>query len=141
MALVIALLLSGCTTTITTEGWTVSCNATAPDECSAVASVALNNMGRGRPVEPTGVITVTSRGSCAPVPEWADGSACFDAHVPIAPSEEVCLVIARRPTLGGYGQVGGDEVSGLAIPPGWAPLLSCQGRQGSDPGPAAGPVT
>jgi hypothetical protein len=52
---------------------------------------------------------------------------CFDAHVPLAASSEVCLVIAGRPNLGGYGQVGGDEVSGLATLPRRKPALSCVG--------------
>lgn len=126
LAIGFAAVLASCTTTTTTEGWTVSCNATGVDVCRSVASLALNNMARSRPREPTGVITVAAHGSCSPVPEWADGSMCFDAHVPIAPSEEVCLVIAGRPTLGGYGQVGGDEVSGLATPPGWTPAIACR---------------
>lgn len=112
-ALVAALALAACSSTITVEDWTVSCIDAPQDACAAVASVALNNMGRGRPREPTGIIRVVGRIGCAPVPEWADGTVCFDAHVPLTPNEEVCLVIAGRPELGVYGQVGGDEVSGL----------------------------
>jgi hypothetical protein len=98
---------------------------TVAEACRAVASLALNNMARSRPPMPTGVITVVARGACQPVPEWADGAMCFDAHVPVAPPQEVCLVIARRPALGGYGQVGGDEVSGLFLPPDYVPALVC----------------
>jgi hypothetical protein len=112
-------------TTVTAEGWTVVCTATAAETCSAVASLALNNMARSRPSVPTGVIRVVARGACAPVPDWADGTKCFDAHVPVAPTKEVCLVVAPRPTLGGYGQVGGDEVSGQALPPDHVPALAC----------------
>ena len=110
------------TTTTTTEGWTVTCQGTATDECSSVASLALNNLARSRPEQPTGVIKVVDRAACAPVPEWADGTTCFDAHIPLGPSQEVCFVIARRPGLGGYGQVGGDEVS---LPPGHVPDIVC----------------
>jgi hypothetical protein len=113
------------TTTTTTEGWTVTCRGTGAVQCAALASLALNNMARSRPSQPTGVITVVARSGCAPVPEWADGSACFDAHVPLGPSQEVCLVIAARPALGGYGQVGGDEVSGMAMPRGFVPPIHC----------------
>jgi hypothetical protein len=124
----VALAVGGCsmlTTRTTTEGWNVTCRGTATDECGAVASIALNNMARSRPDRPTGVITVVDRGACAPVPEWADGTTCFDAHVPLGPSEEVCLVVARRPALGGYGQVGGDELSGLLLPRDFVPDIVC----------------
>lgn len=127
----VALAVGGCsmlttsTTTTTTEGWTVACRGTAAEQCGAVASLALNNLARSRPEAPTGVIRVVDRGACAPVPDWADGTTCFDAHIPLAPSVEVCLVVARRPALGGYGQVGGDEVSGLALPPGHVPAIVC----------------
>ena len=130
MAIVVAVALaigacSTTTTTTTADGWTVACRGTAAEACDAIASLALNNMAWGRPSAPTGVITVVARGACKPVPAWADGTACFDAHVPVAPSQQICLVIARRPALGGYGQVGGDEVSGLALPPGYVPALTC----------------
>lgn len=111
MAIGFAAVLTACTTT-TVDGWTVSCVGTDVDACRSIASLALNNMARSRPPEPTGVITVAARGRCFPVPDWADGSMCFDAHIPIGPAQELCLVIAGRPGLGGYGQVGGDEVSG-----------------------------
>ena len=123
-----AVAFGGCsmlTTTTTAEGWTVTCRGMAIEPCRVVASMALNNMGRSRPPAPTGVINVVARGACAPVPEWADGTACFDAHIPVAPVGEVCLVLAPRPTLGGYGQVGGDEVSGLFLPPDYVPALTC----------------
>jgi hypothetical protein len=122
-----AFVLVGCgiTTTTTADGWTVACRNTSAIPCAAIASLALNNMARGRPPAPTGVISVVARGACAPVPDWADGTACFDARVPLAPGQEVCLVIARRPSLGGYGQVGGDEVSGMLVPPGRVPALAC----------------
>ena len=113
------------TTTTVVEGWTVSCRGTGAGACAGVASLALNNLARSRPREPTGVITVVARGACAPVPDWADGTTCYDAHVPLAPMQEVCLVVAGRPGLGGYGQVGGDEVSGLALPPDYVPALAC----------------
>lgn len=112
-------------TTTTTEGWTVSCRGIPTDACAAVASLALNNMARSRPRVPVGLITVVARSGCAPVPDWADGAACYDTHVPTSPSEEVCLVIAARPALGGYGQVGGDEVSGQAVPRDFHPAVDC----------------
>jgi hypothetical protein len=117
---------AGCSMTTTVEGWPVSCIATGIEACQSVASLALNNMAWGRPANPTGTITVLARGACTPVPEWADGSMCYDAHVSMPPSDGFCLVVAARPTLGGLGQVGGDEVSGLMTPPGWTPALACK---------------
>ncbi|MEA2673163.1 MAG: hypothetical protein QOI92_355, partial [Chloroflexota bacterium] len=117
-AIGLAAAFAACSTTTTVEGWPVSCVATGIEACQSVAAVTLNNMAWGRPANPTGTITVIARGPCAPVPAWADGSMCFDAHVSMPPSDRVCLVVAPRPTLGGFGQVGGDEVSGLMTPPG-----------------------
>ncbi len=126
----LAAALVGCTTTVTTDGWTVSCLGTAPDVCRSAASLALNNLARSRPRDPIGTITIVARGPCAPVPDWADGSMCLDAHVRIAAGREVCLVIARRPALGGYGQVGGDEVSGQLGGTGQGPALRCMRARG-----------
>ena len=125
MAICLAAAVACCSTTVTTDGWTVSCVGTVPDVCRSVASLALNNMARSRPQNPTGTISIVARGPCAPVPDWADGSSCLDVHVPIAAGQEVCLVMAPRPRLGGYGQVGGDEVSGKFVLPGQGPVLEC----------------
>lgn len=124
IAVACAALFAACTTT-TTEGWTVSCIATDVRVCGSVASLALNNMARSRPREPSGIITVVARGRCSPVPDWADGSMCFDAHIPLSSSQKVCLVIAARSGSGDFGQIGGDRVSGGANLPGRGPALAC----------------
>jgi hypothetical protein len=123
--LLAVVLLAGCTTTTIIDGWTVTCASTAADVCQAVAGLALNNMARSAPSSPTATIRVERRSGCPPVPDWADGSACWNAQVPLAAGAEVCIVVAYRPALGGYGQVGGDEVSGLVPKPGPSVVPGC----------------
>jgi hypothetical protein len=113
VTILVTVTLLGCGS-IVVEGWSVSCQTTVMGSCERVAAVALNNLGRGRPQEPKGIITIQDRRACPNVPEWADPSHCWQADIPLGPgSQPACLVIARRPQLGGYGQVAGDELSGL----------------------------
>lgn len=110
--------VAGCGPVIV-EGWSVSCETTPIADtaaCEAIAAVALNNLGRSRPPEPLGVITVHERRTCPVVPEWADASRCWQAVIPLGPGlQPACMVFARRPHVGGYGRVAGDQLSGLAL--------------------------
>ena len=114
LAAFIALAALGCTS-IKVEGWSVDCQIPDQATCKGVVALALNNLARNRPANPTGTITVTARGSCPAAPDWADASQCWNAFIPLSSGEPpACLVVARRPVLGGFGQVGGDDYSGLA---------------------------
>jgi hypothetical protein len=99
------------------DGWLVSCQVPDPAVCESIAAVALNNLGRGRPAEPQGPLTVRERRTCPEVPDWADPAQCWEAMIPLGPgAEPACMVYARRPELGGYGKVAGDDLTGLVVP-------------------------
>lgn len=111
----LALLAAGCSVEV--EGWPVSCGLLDPAVCRPVAEVALGNLGWRHPAKPQGTITVDARRcpSTAGWPDWADSSQCWQAQIPLDPGpERACFVIARRPQLGGYGQVAGDS---FGLPP------------------------
>jgi hypothetical protein len=90
-------------TTMRVGSVAATCVDVNPSVCADVASLAINNLGRGVPPD---VVTVTGRPVCPPVPDWADGSFCWQANFASA-ATPLCMVVAKRPTLGGYGQVGG----------------------------------
>ena len=97
------------------EGWTVACEGSDRADCEGAAALALNNLAWRRPDRPTGVITVRDRGLCPPVPDWADGSRCWDVLIPLRSGEPpACLVVARAAGGGAFGQVAGDDYSGRA---------------------------
>lgn len=103
-------------TTVDVGGITVTCVDVDSSACKDVAAVAISNLGRGVP--PDGVM-VAARPVCPVVPDWADGSFCWQARF-VSTANPLCMVIAERPTLGGYGQVGGP-IPGRAglLPAGW----------------------
>jgi hypothetical protein len=108
---VIAMLSSaGCTTEV--DDWSVTCGLLDPAVCRPVAEVGIQNLAWRRPARPMGTITVDARG-CPLLriwPDWADRSQCWQVVIPLDPGElQACMVVARRPQLGGYGQVAGDE--------------------------------
>jgi hypothetical protein len=88
----------------------VTCVAVDLGVCDDVARLAITNLGRGLPPR---AVTVEARPDCPTVPDWADGSFCWEATF----YGSSCLVIARRPTLGGYGQVGGPIAGRAGSPP------------------------
>jgi hypothetical protein len=111
----LATLAAGCSVEV--EGWPVSCGLLDPAICRPVAEVAIGNLGWRHPAQPEGTITVEAR-DCPPIggwPDWADPSQCWQAVIPLVSGEvRACMVFARRPQLGGYGQVAGDT---FALPP------------------------
>ena len=112
------------TTTIRVGQWSASCRGVPPDICEGVASLALNNLGRGN--RPTAPLVVQDRPICPPVPVWADPTHCWQVYVLVYPpgnvvtgvfSGTICMVVAKRSTDGEYAQVAGD-VPGKATLPG-----------------------
>jgi hypothetical protein len=99
-------------TTVTAAEWSATCSAVDPATCSAVATVAFGNLGRSLP---PGVLTVQARPACPQVPDWADGSRCWQVYLPVG-DQTVCMVIAKRTSDGQYAQVAGD-VPGKALLP------------------------
>jgi hypothetical protein len=109
MLIAAAISVAGCSVDV--DGWTVACGMLDPATCRPVAALALTNLGWRHPARPQGMITVAAR-NC-PLgrgwPEWADPSQCWQVVIPLDPGpQKACMVIARRPQLGGYGQVAGD---------------------------------
>jgi len=115
IVVVLVAAVSGCTS-IEVEGSPVNCHMTDFAVCESVAALALNNLAWNRPDKPTGVVTVFTRATCPAVPAWADGTRCWQALIPLGDQESACMVIARRPELGGYGQVAGDSFGGFPRP-------------------------
>jgi hypothetical protein len=111
LGLAAAVMLAGCISTLVVDGYSVACTGVDPGTCQSVGALAINNMARSRP---TGALQVHLRLTCPAVPDWADPSTCWQVEIP-AGTSMVCMVIARRPVLGGFGQVAGD-VPGLAGP-------------------------
>jgi hypothetical protein len=109
VAIAAAVALAGCG--IQVEDWSVSCGFLDPATCRPVAALALKNLSWRHPARPQGTITVQAR-NCPvgrPWPDWADPSQCWQVVIPLDPGpEQACMIIARRPELGGYGQVAGD---------------------------------
>jgi hypothetical protein len=97
------------------EGWHPICAAVAEPECSAVAAAFVTNLGRswvGVQNESGGLIAVTPRPICPPLPDWAVPAPCWQASATTM-SGRVCMVFARQdPAVAdgasGFGQVGGD---------------------------------
>ena len=103
-------------TSIMVDKWPASCVGVEPDVCQRVAALAINNLARN---QPSGPLTVVSRPVCPLVPDWADGTRCWQVYTPLLPGT-VCMVIAKRSADDQYGQVAGDE-PGRATSPGDIP--------------------
>jgi hypothetical protein len=92
--------------------WQASCGAVEPAVCQGVAALAINNLAWNRP---TGVLTVESRPACPQVPDWADGSRCWQVYAPVS-TGTVCMVVAKRSTDHQYAQVAGDVPGRASLP-------------------------
>ena len=99
-------------TTVMVGEWQAACGAVDPAVCQGVAALAINNLGRNRP---TGVLTVLSRPACPQVPNWADGSRCWQVYTPVS-TGTVCMVVAKRSTDHQYAQVAGDVPGRASLP-------------------------
>jgi len=110
--IVVIAMLSSAGCTIDVEDWNVACGFLDQATCRPVVEVALGNLAWRQPASPQGMIKVDARGCPAEAdwPDWADPSQCWQVVIPLDPGDlQACMVIARRPKLGGYGQVAGDE--------------------------------
>lgn len=105
--------------------WSASCHRVGADDCQGVAALFVNNLARSQQSifeQSGGMLTVEPRPVCPTVPAWADPESCWQATA-LASGVSVCMVIARqgpsRPI--GFGQVGGDDLTGRAggPPDGW----------------------
>jgi hypothetical protein len=105
--------------------WSAGCDGVGPDDCQGVAALFVNNLARSQQSvfeQSGGTLSVEPRPDCPIVPDWADPGFCWQASA-LVPSGSICMVIARqgpsRPD--GFGQVGGDDMAGLAggPPEGW----------------------
>jgi hypothetical protein len=93
--------------TVAVDEWRAICVDLDEDTCAGVAGLALNNMARSRP---SGVGAIQSRQSCPASTGSTDGSPCWQVRIPVNRGEvTVCMIIGKRPTLGGYGQLAGDQ--------------------------------
>jgi len=105
--------------------WSASCDRVDTDDCQGVAAFFVNNLARSqRSVfeQSGGTLSVEPRPECPAVPGWADSDFCWQATALVS-GGSICMVIARqgpsRPV--GFGQVGGDDMTGRAggPPVGW----------------------
>jgi hypothetical protein len=93
--------------TVRVGSHTAWCAGVDPPTSRDVAAQAIHNMAGLRPSDD---LVVRSRPVYPPVQDWADGSERWQVYLPVGDGSTVaCMVVARRPTLGGYGQVAGDQ--------------------------------
>lgn len=105
--------------------WSAECFGVGADDCQGVAALFVNNLARSQQwvlEQSGGALSVDPRPDCPPVPGWADPGFCWQATALVS-GGSICMVIARqgpsRPV--GFGQVGGDDMTGRAgdPPEGW----------------------
>jgi hypothetical protein len=110
---------------VTVGEWSARCEGVGSGDCEGVAALFVNNLARSwKSVfdQSGGMLSVEPRPDCPAVPDWADPSFCWQASA-LVWSGPICMVVARqtisRPL--GFGQVGGDEMTGRAGHPatGW----------------------
>jgi hypothetical protein len=107
------------------EGWQVTCVDVEFVDCHGVAALFVNNLAwnTGWVLDQSGgMVTVAARRDC-PALEHFDATSCWQARAPIEVGD-VCMVVARQlPEIAwkfGFGQVGGDDLTGrLGPPPNW----------------------
>jgi hypothetical protein len=105
--------------------WSAKCERVGTGDCEGVAALFVNNLARsGKSVfdQSDGIVSVEPRPECPALPDWADPAFCWQATA-VVPSGPICMVVARQTVSGslGFGQVGGDDLTGLAggPPKGW----------------------
>lgn len=117
--------------TVKVGDWSASCEAVEIADCQGAAERFINLLARSWASvfeQSGGLLAVTGRPVCPPVPDWADGSYCWQVSAPGASwsstDAPVCMVIAKRGTdtrYPPYVQVGGLNGTGRAggPPEGW----------------------
>ena len=102
--------------------WSARCDRVSEADCDGVARLFINNLARSGTwvlQQSHGLLTVEPMTTCPALPEWADPSHCGQAVATVTEGP-ICMVIARQsqPNELGFGQFGGDDMSGrLADPP------------------------
>lgn len=91
-----------------------TCVGVARDVCGEVLDAAVNNLARNQSAfrPPATVVQDACRGV---VPDYANGSACWYVTLPLSTGHTPQVIMARRHD-GVVAQVGGDPISGQAIP-------------------------
>lgn len=97
-----------------------TCVGVERDVCGEVLAAAVTNLARNQSAfrPPATVVQNACRDV---VPDYAKGSTCWYVTLPLVGGEAPQVVMARR-TEGVVAQVGGDPISGQAIPSSDEPL-------------------
>jgi hypothetical protein len=113
---------------VSVSGWSATCGGLSESDCQGVALVFIHSLGfpgAGLLEATGGRLSIVFSEKCPTVlPDWADSSQCWQVQAQRDTGDEVCEVIARRfgTSVFGFGQVGGDDMSGAAFPPkAWNP--------------------
>lgn len=116
------------------KDWTPACGDVPFADCYGVAALFANNLARNWEwvhEQSGGVITVTPRPVCPDFGDTFGGtqdpSFCWQATAAVTDGQ-VCMVVARQLQANNgweFGQVGGDEMAGLLVPPGYEPENPC----------------
>lgn len=124
LAIAMAASLASCATTVTlTDGiWTATCTDTLPDDCRGVAELFVNNLARNTEGvrQASGGRVVVHPVACPALEDWADpNGGCWRVIAPVPPdADRACMLVARQrdpvTALAPFGQVGGDNYTGLA---------------------------
>jgi hypothetical protein len=107
--------------TVEVGEWTATCLDVPTADCTGIAGLFINNLawsGQSILDQSGGKLFVVPRADCPTMPTWVDGPSCWQALTDIT-DRQVCMVIARQTISSpfGFAQVGGDEMSGRAVPP------------------------
>jgi len=123
---VMVILLSACDipTTVKVGEWSALCEGVGTGDCMGVAALFVNNLAWSEEsvfIQSRGIVSITPRPACPTVPDYADPAFCWQATA-LVPSGPICMVVAKSRVAGplGFGQVGGDDLTGrLGPPPDW----------------------
>lgn len=106
--------------TVRLGSWTVTCMDVPTSDCTAITAVFTNNLARSWVQildQSEGRLSVWAPEGCPTMPAWVDGPSCWQAAAEV-PDRQICMVIARHTSSRfGFAQVGGDQMSGQAVPP------------------------
>lgn len=121
------MLVAGCMAPVEVRvgDWTASCVGVSAADCQGIAALFINNLAwSGTSVlrDSGGRLSIAQRPDCPSVPDYDDGSVCWQASAAV-PTGRVCMVVARQNIESpfGFGQVGGDDMTDRAggPPEGW----------------------
>lgn len=90
--------------TVVIGEWSSQCVDVEEADCVGASERFINLLARGHQAvfdQSGGVLTVRPRPVCPPVPDWADGSYCWQVTAvgaSLSSGESLCMVIAKRST-------------------------------------------